>query len=82
MNLEEKLAEIRAGAVDRIPAEHRAVMHRVTDELRASGIADRAARVGDSLPAFALPNVAGEEVRSQDLLARGPLVATVYRGLW
>ncbi|MEE8526016.1 MAG: hypothetical protein V3T72_18925 [Thermoanaerobaculia bacterium] len=82
MSLEEKLAKIRAGAVDRIPADQRAVMHRVTDDLRASGIVDRAVKPGASLPPFALPNVADEEVRSHDLLARGPLVVTAYRGVW
>ena len=82
MSLEEKLAKIRAASADQIPAEQLAIMHRAVDELRASGIADRVVGSGDPLPSFALPNVAGEEVRSADLLARGPLVVTSYRGVW
>ena len=82
MSLEEKLATIRAASADQIPADALAVMHRATDDLRASGIADGGVKAGDPLPSFALPNVAGEEVRSPDLLARGPLVVTAYRGVW
>ena len=82
MSLEAKLAKIRAASAEQIPADAAAIMHRATDELRASGIADRVVKAGDRLPSFALPNVAGEEIRSQDLLARGPLVVTAYRGVW
>ena len=57
-------------------------MHRATEELRASGIMERVIKVGDKLPAFALPNSSGQEVRSADLLAKGPLVVTFYRGAW
>ena len=82
MSLEEKLAKIRAGSAEQIPAEQLAIMHRATEELRASGIADRVVKPGDPLPPFALPNIAGDEVRSADLLGRGPLVVTAYRGVW
>ena len=57
-------------------------MYRATEELRASGIMDRVIKVGDRLPAFALPNAYGREVRSDDLLAKGPLVLTFFRGSW
>jgi peroxiredoxin len=43
---------------------------------------DRVIKVGDPLPAFALPNAYGQEVRSADLLAKGPLVLTFFRGSW
>ena len=43
---------------------------------------DRAIKVGDPLPGFALPNAAGQEVRSADFLAKGPLVLTFFRGSW
>ena len=50
--------------------------------LKASGAADRALAVGATLPPFELSNQRGETVRSSELLARGPLVLTVYRGVW
>ena len=43
---------------------------------------DRVIKVGDPLPPFALPNAYGREVRSADLLAKGPLVLTFFRGAW
>ena len=80
--LAERLEVIRQGADKRIPPDKRAIMHRATADLRASGIMDRVIKVGDRLPAFALQNAFGREVRSSDLLAKGPLVLTVFRGSW
>jgi hypothetical protein len=80
--LTERLDTIRQGADKRIPADKRAIMHRATDELRASGIMDGVIKVGDPLPPFALKNAVGQEVRSSELLANGPLVLTVFRGSW
>ena len=57
-------------------------MGAATTALRASGILDSVVKVGDQLPDFALPNVEGTAVRSGDLLARGPLVLTFFRGTW
>ena len=82
MSLETQLAAIRAGADKRIPPESLAVMHRVTEEQIKSHVVDRVIKVGSTLPAFALPNQRGETVRSEALLSRGPLVLTVYRGVW
>jgi hypothetical protein len=80
--LAERLDTIRQGADKRIPADKRAIMHRATDDLRASGIMDGVIKVGDPLPPFALKNAFGQEVRSSELLAKGPLVLTVFRGSW
>ncbi len=82
MNLEEKLASIREGAVKRIPAEKRETMGKATRALRESGIMDRVIGIGDRLPEFALASREGRIVRSTDLLAEGPLVVTVFRGSW
>jgi hypothetical protein len=82
MTLDKKLATIREAASKRHPPERQAVMHRATEDLRASGILSRVIKVGDKLPPFSLHNAYGREVNSSDLLARGPLVLTVYRGSW
>jgi peroxiredoxin len=57
-------------------------MHRATEELRRSGLAARALKVGDLAPTFELDNQDGQRVRSVDLLADGPLVITFFRGHW
>lgn len=80
MSLEAKLAELRAGS--KIPQEKRALMAQATLELRDSGALDRTIKVGDSLPDFSLLNGNGVEVHSADLLDQGPLVVSVFRGVW
>jgi hypothetical protein len=82
MTLAERLDTIRQGADRRIPPDKRAIMHRATDDLRSLGILDRVIKVGDLLPPFALRNAFGDDVRSSELLANGPLVLTVFRGSW
>ena len=82
MSLEDQLAKLRAASAERIPAEKRAVMQEATKELRASGIMERVIKVGDTLPPFALKNADGVEVASPDLLAKGTVVLTVFRGHW
>jgi len=80
--LQERLDGIKKDFMEQVPDEAKEVMKRAEDELRSSGILDRLPSVGDELPPFELPDAGGETVRSADLLARGPLVVTFYRGLW
>lgn len=82
MSLEDKLAAIRKMAETRIPAEVRAIMHKSTEDLRASGITERIAKVGSTAPDFTLPNVGGQPVSLAALRARGPVVLSFYRGRW
>jgi peroxiredoxin len=57
-------------------------MQRATDELIASGQAQRAKKAGDIAPEFTLLDSDGQPVSSGELLARGPLVISFYRGVW
>ena len=82
MSLQEKLDAAKAKSKDRIPAPFQAVMARATEDLRHSGILDRMAKAGDTAPNFALPNIDGAIIDSQQLLERGPLVVSFYRGIW
>ncbi len=82
MSLEEQLAKLRAMMGNAIPEHAQAVMHRATDDLRASGIVDRAIKVGAPLPSFELESATGEIVASQNLLEKGAVVLTVFRGHW
>jgi hypothetical protein len=82
MTLEESLATIREASSKRLSPENQAIMHRANEDLRTSGILAKMIKVGHPLPAFSLQNAYGREVSSSDLLARGPLVLTVFRGSW
>lgn len=87
MTLQAKLdafkADFEAGkppySVPRVVIE---TMHRATDELIASGAAQRALKAGYKAPAFTLNDPDGNPVSSAELLAKGPLVVSFYRGVW
>ena len=87
MSLQAKLdafkADFEAGKPPyNVPYSVIETMHRATAELRASGAAERAKKVGDEAPAFTLKGPEGNVVSSQELLAKGPLIVSFYRGVW
>jgi len=55
---------------------------RAVEELKESGIVDRALQVGSSIPPFELSDHDGKLVRSSELLERGPVVICFFRGRW
>jgi peroxiredoxin len=57
-------------------------MHRATAELIKSGQAQRAKKAGEVAPEFTLIDSDGKPVSSRELLAKGPLVVSFYRGVW
>jgi peroxiredoxin len=65
-----------------VPAEIQAIHARAVEELKQSGIAQRALQPGSKVPSFDLPDRNGKIVRSSDLLAAGPLVICFIRGRW
>ncbi len=87
MSLQAKLdafkADFEAGKPPySVPRAFIETMHRATAELVASGAAQRAKKAGDVAPAFSLRDPDGNIVNSADLLKRGPLVLSFYRGVW
>ena len=60
----------------------RAALARAIDRLHMLQIVEHALAVGDMLPEFMLPDVAGGMVGSEQLLAQGPLVVAFVRGPW
>jgi peroxiredoxin len=50
--------------------------------LIAAGVGEDALKPGDPCPPFVLANAEGRLVASSDLLAKGPLVLSFYRGKW
>lgn len=82
MTLQAKLDAIKANFETKAPPEVLALMHKATAELIASGLASRALKAGDRAPVFTLVDSDGKLVSSADLLRKGPLVVTFYRGVW
>jgi len=87
MSLQAKLdafkADFEAGKPPySVPRSVIETMHRATADLIQSGAAQRARKAGDVAPSFSLRDPEGIIVNSADLLQRGPLVLSFYRGVW
>ncbi|WP_240700291.1 peroxiredoxin-like family protein [Sphingomonas gei] len=87
MKLQDKLDAMRDdfenGRFPLVPtSDQLETMQRATQSLIDSGQADDALKAGDTAPEFTLEDADGNTVSSRALLARGPLVATFYRGVW
>ena len=82
MKLQEQLDKIRQGFEKQAPPEVLDLIHRVTDDLRKSGITDRAPQEGQTAPPFELENTRAVRVSLGGLLKHGPLVLTFFRGHW
>jgi peroxiredoxin len=87
MSLQDRLdafkADLESGKLPFKPtAQQLDAMHRATAELIASGQAQRALKAGDRAPDFVLNDADGQPVSSRDLLAKGPLILSFYRGVW
>src|ERR1700726_4680039 len=57
-------------------------MHRATAGLIASGAASRAKKAGGIAPSFSLKDPEANVVSTNELLKKGPLVVSFYRGVW
>ena len=87
MSLQAKLdafkADFEAGKPPyNVPYSVVETMHRATAELIESGAARRAKKAGDVAPSFSLKDPEGNVINSADLLKRGPVVLSFYRGVW
>lgn len=82
MKLQEKLDQMKSEFESGAPPEALAVMHKATEGLKQSGLVENALKAGDILPGFSLPDQSGKPVSSEKLLEKGPLVVSIYRGVW
>jgi hypothetical protein len=82
IRLEEKLRRTREKATERMPEHALEVLGRHSRELEEANRAADAVGTGDRAPDFRRPSTSGEEVQLSDLLARGPVILSFYRGRW
>jgi len=82
MTLQDQLDAFKADFKTKAPAAAIDAFERSTQELIESGQAERALKAGDTAPEFTLTDPNGNPVSSKELLAKGPLVVTFYRGVW
>lgn len=82
MSLQEQIARLQEQASTRMPAEMLGRLRADTRQVVESGVAAQALHTGARAPSFALPNATGKTIASDELLDRGPLVVSFYRGAW
>jgi len=80
--LAEQTRETVVAFIGGLSADVQQTVGEVFQRLLNSNITDHAKMVGDTAPEFCLPNVRGGTTTLSELLARGPVVLSFYRGGW
>ncbi len=80
--LQDQLERARNELRAKLSAEDLAALGAAIERLRMLQIVEGGLAVGDILPDFALPDIAGRIISSDSLLAKGPLVLAFVRGTW
>ncbi|MGB6985857.1 MAG: peroxiredoxin-like family protein [Candidatus Aquilonibacter sp.] len=80
--LESRLASLREKYASLLKPQVSDILERQLRQLEADGVLRGVLRVGDLAPPFELYDSAGSRVSSKDLLAKGPLVLSFFRGTW
>ena len=66
----------------KLPADVLALMNTTNEELIAQHIKDNALQIGQKVENFSLANHKGENIDLADLLKKGPVIISFYRGGW
>ena len=82
MGLTEQLNDLKQQLGREIPREILEEIGQFVQGLAQSGIEKTSCQAGDKAPSFILPNAAGQMVSSEDILSKGPMVLSFYRGAW
>jgi hypothetical protein len=82
MTLKQKIEAYKEGFKKKAPQEAQEIMRRATNDLQNSPQMINTIKVGDMAPDFSLKNTANNDIVLSDLLDRGPVVLSFYRGRW
>ncbi len=82
MSLKEQLSSFKEERFAEFSDEIKSTIIGDLQRLSASGIVERAPKVGDKCKDATLMNQRGEKTSLSSLLKKGPLVVTFYRGGW
>src|SRR6516225_12313361 len=82
MTLHQQLESFAWGFAQQMPPEVVQALQKSIDEVRNSGITERALKADDLAPEFSLPNAHGRPVSLDELLASGPIILNFHRGGW
>ena len=82
MSLREKLESLWRSSPEHVGPDIHRLFETFLAELSASGMTRSSLKAGDRIPDFMLPDAEGRLVSSAELLERGPLVVSFFRGDW
>ena len=82
MTLTDQLKEYADNSAKNMPEEAKNIMQAGIKKLEDTDIIKNATKKGDIFPDFALPNAKGELISLDELLKKGQVVLTFYRGGW
>lgn len=82
MGLTEEINDLKQQLGKDIPREILEEIGQFIQGLVGTGIEKTSRQAGDKVPSFNLPNVSGKMVSPGDILAKGPMVLSFYRGVW
>lgn len=82
LSLATELQEFSKQFAEGTPKEVIDLLRIKAEELAKSGLVESSIKVGDKAPDFALPDAEGKAVHLAELLKKGPVVLTFYRGGW
>ena len=80
--LKEQLKGLKMAATKKLPPEIMKKMLNSRMAVETSGILGRTIRRGEIIPDFSLPDAQEESVVLKELRAHGPVLITLYRGVW
>lgn len=82
MSLQEKLSTMKQESIATKPPEIITPLLEETKKLVDSGIDANVIKKGQPLPHFSLSDSAGAEFHSEEVLKKGPMAISFYRGVW
>jgi len=82
MTLKQKIEAYKEGFKKKAPQAAQEIMRRATNDLQNSPQMINTIKVGDMAPDFSLKNTANNDIVLSDLLDRGPVILSFYRGRW
>ncbi len=82
MELYKRIEEMQKEMLRRIPKETLETIMTENKKIIMSGIEEGALKVGQKIPEFRLNNHQNRTISSTELLGKGPLIISFYRGSW
>ena len=82
MSLATDLSTLKDAAHARMPKEQSDAISKSVEDFMQTWNPANAINVGQAFPEFSLPDATGKQVSLKELLAKGPLLISFYRGGW